>query len=232
MQQAAASNMRLRRRTGQSASYRSARTFRSRCGHGRAACFMRRRQASHGSERTAKPLTRTPGIRAAAAVDDKAAAAIFAGAPQTLAQIRATADRTGGRPERVCAQNQRARARREPHQPHHKSLTSSRCCPAATPPSPQNISSSPGISTILASVRKSPAIAKGTDRINNGAMDNAAGIATMLEVARVLSAEKTAPRRSSPLSRVHGRRKGPAGRGLLRPAPDRADQADRRQCRS
>lgn len=49
------------------------------------------------------------------------------------------------------------------------------------------------------------------DRINNGALDNASGVATMLEVARALSSDRQRPRRSVLFLAVTGEEKGLLG---------------------
>ena len=72
----------------------------------------------------------------------------------------------------------------------------------------------------------------GEDRIYNGALDNAAGVATLIEAARGFTGDAKGPRRSI-LFVVHtGEELGLLGIGLFRNPPDGADRADRRRGRS
>jgi Zn-dependent M28 family amino/carboxypeptidase len=136
-----------------------------------------------------------PGIRVTAAANDTAAAAIFAGAPRTLESIRREADRAGARPRGFPL---KAQVRLQ------SQSTATRLS------SPNVIGVLPGSDPVLAQQyvvlsahldhigEKDPVPGEppGTDRINNGALDNAAGIATMLEVARAAAAAPDRPRRS------------------------------------
>jgi Zn-dependent M28 family amino/carboxypeptidase len=136
-----------------------------------------------------------PGIRVGASVHGPAADALFAGSARTLAAIRAEADRANGRPRGFAL---KTRIRIE------GASTSQRV-------------SSPNVVGILRGTDASLApehvvllahldhLGVGTpkpdepndkDRIHNGALDNAAGIATMLEVARAAANARTRPRRS------------------------------------
>jgi Zn-dependent M28 family amino/carboxypeptidase len=123
-------------------------------------------------------------------IEPKAAAALFDGAPSTLDQVLDEADKVGGRPKGFA-------------------LKASGVITAATRvrrfSSPDVIGVIEGADPRL----KSEYVALmghadhigvkpgGTgDRINNGALDNGAGIATLLEVARALTTSGHAPRRS------------------------------------
>lgn len=134
-----------------------------------------------------------PGIRMAGSISDEAAAALLAGAPRTLAQIRAEADKVGGRPKGFELKTTL------------RAFVSSK---SERVTSPNIVAMLPGgdlkDQTVVLSghldhlgvgVAK-PGDAPDKDRIYNGAMDNAAGSATTLEVARVLSEDKKGPRRS------------------------------------
>jgi hypothetical protein len=137
----------------------------------------------------------TPGIKVSAQVDDAAAEALLAGAPTTLTAIRAEADRDGGRPRGFAL-------RTSAHLTVHATAT--------RVTSPNVVGILPGSDPKLADQyvalsahldhlgidKPKPGDAPGKDRIYNGALDNAAGSATTLEVARVMSEDKTGPRRS------------------------------------
>ncbi|GAO39771.1 peptidase M28 family protein [Sphingomonas changbaiensis NBRC 104936] len=142
-----------------------------------------------------QPHEDAPGLRASAGVDDTVAAALFAGAPHTLDQIRAEAERDGGRPKgfplagtvRVVAQTASER------------LTSPNVIgvlPGSDPAlAPQVVILSAHLDHIGIS-KPRPNDPPNKDRINNGALDNASGIATMLEVARAAATAPTRPRRT------------------------------------
>jgi len=133
-----------------------------------------------------------PGIRLAGSVSDEAASALLAGGPRTLAQIRAEVDK-GGRPKGFVLQN---------------SLRAFVNSKIERVTSPNIVAMLPGSDlkdqTVVLSGHldhlgvgaAKPGDAPDKDRIYNGAMDNAAGSATTLEVARVLSEDKKGPRRS------------------------------------
>jgi Zn-dependent M28 family amino/carboxypeptidase len=142
-----------------------------------------------------RPHVEAPGLRASASVDDTVATALFAGAPRTLDQIRAEADREGGRPRgfrlagtvRVAAETISER------------LTSPNVVgvlPGADPKlSPEVVILSAHLDHIGIS-KPRPNDPPNKDRINNGALDNASGIATMLEVARAFAVGPDRPRRT------------------------------------
>lgn len=142
-----------------------------------------------------QPHVDAPGLRATATVDDAVASALLAGAPQTLEQLRAEADRDGGRPKgfplagtvRIAAATVSQR------------LTSPNVVgvlPGADPRlAPQVVILSAHLDHIgISKARAGDAPDK--DRINNGALDNASGIATMLEVARAAATAPDRPRRT------------------------------------
>ncbi len=156
----------------------------------------------------------TPGIRASAALDDKGAEALLAGAPQTLAQIRAIAAKKGGAPKGIMLK------------------TSARIFGASTGSrvtSPNIVALLPGSDPVLKDDyvvlsghldhlgidKPKPGEPADKDRINNGALDNAAGSATTLEVARALSEDKVKPRRSVIFVISTGEEKGLLGAGYF-----------------
>lgn len=153
-------------------------------------------------------------LRASASLDDKAAEALFAGTPQTLARIRAVAAKQGGKP-RGFALKTSARI--------FVQTTSSRVT------SPNIVAMLPGSDPVLKDQyvvlsghldhlgisKAKPGEPADKDRINNGALDNAAGSATTLEVARVLSDDKVKPRRSVLFVVSTGEERGLLGAGYF-----------------
>ena len=143
-----------------------------------------------------KAYEEAPGIRARAALNDPAAEALFAGSARTLADIRLEADKEKGMP-RGFALKTRVR------------MQSTSSWTRVT--SPNVIGILPGADASLAREYvvlsahldhlgiKDVGGAAGSnagDRIYNGALDNAAGIAALLEAARAAAAAPNKPRRS------------------------------------
>ncbi|HEX8512721.1 MAG TPA: M28 family metallopeptidase [Allosphingosinicella sp.] len=160
-----------------------------------------------------RPYTPAPGLRFRASVDSPAAEALFAGAKTPLARVLAEADRKGGRPKgfalkpRIAVSQQSAQRR----------FTS-----------PNVLAVLPGSDPKLAGeyvllmghldhegVKASGAGENGGDRIYNGAMDNAVGIATMLEVARAMATSGERPKRSILFAAVTAEEKGLLGAQFL-----------------
>jgi hypothetical protein len=136
----------------------------------------------------------SPGIRAMGALSGPAAEAVFAGAPRTLQSVREEADRTGAAPGGFKLKTR---------------VTVRSTASWENVYSPNVIGILPGSDADLAKQYivlsahldhfgiKVPANGgKDPDPIFNGALDNAAGIATMLEVARAAASDPDKPRRS------------------------------------
>ncbi|HEX8222350.1 MAG TPA: M28 family metallopeptidase [Allosphingosinicella sp.] len=140
-----------------------------------------------------RPYGPAPGLRFRGTLDTEAAEALFAGARTPLAQVLDQAERSGGRPKGFAlkarvAVSQQSQLRR---------FTS-----------PNVLAVLPGSDPALAGEyvllmghldhegMKEGAKETGGDRIYNGAMDNAVGIATMLEVARAMAASPDRLKRS------------------------------------
>ena len=157
-----------------------------------------------------KPFVEAPGIRASASLNGAAAEAIFAGAPRSLAAIRAEADRSGARPKGFALKTraqviENARSER---------VTSPNVAAMIRGSDPALANQYVVLSAHLDHIGVSPARpgdTPKTDRINNGALDNGAGIATMLEVARAVATEGKAPRRSIIFLASTGEEKGLLG---------------------
>ena len=133
-----------------------------------------------------------PGIRARATLNGPAAEAVFAGSPRSLTEIRQEADRDKGVPRGFALKTR-------------MSMKVASSWTRVT--SPNVVAVLPGADAALAreyvvlsahldhlGIKDEPA-ANG-DRIANGALDNAAGVAALLEVARAAAAAPDKPRRS------------------------------------
>lgn len=157
-----------------------------------------------------EPFDEAPGIRASASLNDPAVAAIFAGAPTSIAAIRKVADRKGGRP-RGFALRATARIMADSISQRVTSPNVVAILPGSDPSLRQEyIVLSAHLDHIGITPAK-PGDANGKDRINNGALDNGAGIATMLEVARAMAQSPDRPRRSVIFLASTGEEKGLLG---------------------
>jgi len=154
-----------------------------------------------------KPLDESPGVRARALVDDPVAASLFAGARRGYAAVRAEAARSGTHPKGFELAT-RVGIR-----------MSSRWTPAS---SPEVIGILPGSDPVLRDeyvilmghldhLGIKANAAPGEDSVYNGALDNAAGIATMIEAARAFSESGQRPRRSILFIANTGEEKGLLG---------------------
>ncbi|MEA3015032.1 MAG: hypothetical protein QOD42_3577 [Sphingomonadales bacterium] len=153
------------------------------------------------------PFAAESGADFAAFLNDPAAETLFAGARRSYAQVRAEAARAGARP-RGFPLSARIRLQRT----SAWTATTSR----------QVIGLLPGADPALRAEHvvlmghldhlglKADA-APGADNIYNGALDNAAGIATMLEAARAFTESRARPRRSILFMANTGEEKGLLG---------------------
>lgn len=136
----------------------------------------------------------SPLIRGGAFLNAPAAERLFAGAKRSFADIRAEADREKGAP----------RGFRLPSKVRIQGTNN-----AERITSPNVVAILPGTDPVLAKeyvvlsahldhlgIKNVPNAAAGADRIYNGAMDNGAGIATLLEVARVAASASDKSKRS------------------------------------
>lgn len=142
----------------------------------------------------------TPGIRASAQLDDNAAAALFAGSGHTLGQIRSEADKKGARPKgfalKTAARIFGASTSTRVTSPNVVAMI-----PGRDPALKDQFVVLSGHIDHLGTDAPKPGEPADKDRIYNGALDNAAGTSTLLEVARVMAEEAAAdpakaPRRS------------------------------------
>ncbi|HEY1124635.1 MAG TPA: M28 family metallopeptidase [Sphingobium sp.] len=141
------------------------------------------------------PNEEAPGVRASASVSDKAAEALFAGTPQTLAKLRAIAAKKGGIPKgfplktsaRIFVQSRASRIT----SPNVVAML-----PGSDPALADKFIVLSGHLDHLGLSDPKPGDPADKDRIYNGALDNAAGTATTIEVAHAMAQDKVAPRRS------------------------------------
>ncbi|MCA1748895.1 MAG: M28 family metallopeptidase, partial [Sphingomonadales bacterium] len=136
------------------------------------------------------PFRRAPGIRNGAYLNRPLAERLFAGAPQSFEEILEIADREGGRPEGFAVD---ATARIET--PSSQRALASANVVAMLPGSDPALAGEYLLMTAHLDGLGVHETGEDGDRIRNGAMDNAAGVATMLEVARALAESADRPRR-------------------------------------
>jgi hypothetical protein len=138
-----------------------------------------------------QPYVRTPAIRGTATVTGTAADALLAGSGKTLAAIRAQAEKKGARPRGFALK---------------PGIRIDRASTVETAPSRNVLAVLPGSDPALAheyvllmahldhlGVKED---GKGPDKVYNGAMDNASGVATMLAVAKAFAESGERPKRS------------------------------------
>jgi hypothetical protein len=151
-----------------------------------------------------------PGIRVGGSLNGPAAEALFAGARRTLEAIRAEADQAGARP-RGFALETRVRIQTESTSQRVTSPNVVAVLRGADPAlSAQHVVLLAHLDHLGLAVAKA-GDAPDKDRIHNGALDNAAGVATMLEVARAAATSATRPRRSLLFLATTGEEKGLLG---------------------
>ena len=151
-----------------------------------------------------------PSIRAAASVNEPVVAALFAGAPQSIAAIRKLADKPSGKPKGFALKGT-ARIQVESAGKRVSSPNVVAILPGSDPVLKNDyVVLSAHLDHIGISEAK-PGDKADTDRINNGALDNAAGVATMLEVARAMAQSPDKPRRSIIFLASTGEEKGLLG---------------------
>lgn len=157
-----------------------------------------------------EPFVEAPGVRAGGYLNTPAAEAAFAGAPRTLAAVLAEADKPGGRP-RGFALRTAARIEASSTAERITSPNVAAILPGSDPAlAGEYVVLSAHLDHIGMTAKKDGEPAD-TDHINNGALDNAAGIATMLEVARAITASPDKPKRSIIFVASTGEEKGLLG---------------------
>ena len=136
------------------------------------------------------PFVAAPGIRASALVSTGAAETLFAGAKTPLAKVLADADREGGSPRgfalKTSARITAASVRRQ--------IASSEVIGRIDGSDPALKTEHVVLMAHLDHLGIRPE--KSGDNIYNGALDNAAGVAVMLETARAFAGDAVKPKRS------------------------------------
>jgi Peptidase family M28 len=161
-----------------------------------------------------QPYVRTPGIRGAGYANGAAAEALLAGSGKSLAAIRAQAAKKGGRPKGFALR---------------PVIQLERTSTVASAPSRNVLAVLPGSDPLLSheyvllmahldhlGIKES---AQGRDKIYNGAMDNASGVATMLAVAKAFAESGARPRRSILFAAVTAEEDGLLGSQFLAKNP-------------
>ena len=157
-----------------------------------------------------KPFVEAPAIRGSGTLNTPAADAIFAGAKHSLAEVLDEAAREGAKPQGFPL-NTRARIQSSSSAATITSPNVAAMLPGTDPElKDQYVVLSAHLDHIGIADPK-PGDKPGTDRINNGALDNAAGISTMLEVARAFVESGDPPRRSIVFLASTGEEKGLLG---------------------
>jgi len=159
-----------------------------------------RRLRAIGSPRMAwigpdgQPENDSPGLRASAVLNAAAAERLFAGAERSYADVRAEAGRKGARP-RGFALATRIRIERRSDWTDSSSRETIGVLPGSDPTlARQYVVLTAHIDHL--GMRAADPAAPQADLIYNGAIDNAGGIATMLEAARAFAESPRRPRRS------------------------------------
>ena len=137
-----------------------------------------------------RPFVEAPGVEAFVSISATAAKALFEGARRNLDAVLDEADRKGAHPKGFTLP---CRARIQ-WTSAHRAFASPNVLGFIPGSDPQLRDEVVVMMAHLDHVGRRPP--KNGDRIVNGAMDNAAGVAVMLEVARAFAAGETPPRRS------------------------------------
>ena len=160
-----------------------------------------------------QPFMSAPGIRVGGTLGRAAAEALFAGAKQPLSAVLAEADREGGKPKGF-ALKPRLKVER---QSVNRRVTSPNVLAVLPGSDPALAKEYVLLMAHLDHIGIDPK-AEG-DKISNGAMDNAAGTATMLEVARAMAESPNRPRRSILFAAVTAEEDGLLGAEYLAKHP-------------
>ncbi len=144
-----------------------------------------------------------PAIRARGLLNGPAADAVFAGAPRTLADVRQEADKVNGNPRGFKLKTRATWER----------ITSPNVIGLLKGSDPELSKQYTVLSAHLdhLGIKNLPGEPADADRIYNGALDNGAGVATLLEVARAAASAPDKPRRSMLFIASTGEEKGLLG---------------------
>jgi len=160
------------------------------------------------------PFALAPQLRIVATVDTPVAEALFAGAKTPLATVLAEADKQGGRPKGFALKPEVSISRRSAH----RRFTSPNVLGVLPGSDPALKNEVVLLMAHLDHEGTDPALT-GEDKIYNGAMDNATGISTMLEVARAFSETGTRPKRTILFAAVTAEEDGLLGAEYLAKHP-------------
>ncbi len=153
-----------------------------------------------------KAFSRAPGIKAAITLNPGAAAPLFAAAKKPLAKILAEADKKGGRPKGFALTGKASLTLASTW----KDVISENVVAMLPGSDPKLAGEFIGMTAHLDHIGIH---GKGEDMLHNGAMDNAAGVATMLEVAKAVAKDR--PRRSVLFAALTGEEGGLLGSDYL-----------------
>jgi len=160
-----------------------------------------------------KAFALAPGIEVTATLDTAPAEALFAGARRTLAEVLAEADKEGGRPRGFALKPEVSISRQT-----SLGTLSSRNVIGMIPGSDPALANEYVLLTAHLDHVGTDPTRKG-DQIFNGAMDNATGVATLLEVARAFATSGVKPRRPILLAALTAEEKGLLGAEYLAKHP-------------
>ncbi|OZA72252.1 MAG: peptidase M28, partial [Sphingomonadales bacterium 39-62-4] len=153
-----------------------------------------------------KAFSRTSAIRGSATLNPDAAAPLFAAAGKPLAKIFAEANKTGGRPKGFDLKAKASLSFANTW----KDVVSENVVAMLPGSDPKVAGEFVGMTAHLDHIGDH---GKGEDKLFNGAMDNASGVATLLEVARAVVQDK--PRRSVMFAALTGEEGGLIGSDYL-----------------
>ncbi len=153
-----------------------------------------------------KAFTRTPGIKGGATLNPDAAAPLFAASGKPLDKILAEANKTGGKPKGFAMKAKASLA----YAQTWKDVQSENVVAMLPGSDPAVAGEFIGMTAHLDHIGVH---GKGEDTLHNGAMDNASGVATMLEVAKAVAKER--PRRSVMFAALTGEEGGLIGSDYL-----------------
>ncbi|SMC56073.1 M28 family metallopeptidase [Novosphingobium sp. B1] len=151
-------------------------------------------------------FTRTPGIKGGATLNPDAAAPLFAASGKPLDKILAEANKTGGKPKGFAMKAKASLS----YAQMWKDVRSENVVAMLPGSDPAVAGEFIGMTAHLDHIGVH---GKGDDTLHNGAMDNASGVATMLEVAKAVAKER--PRRSVMFAALTGEEGGLIGSDYL-----------------
>jgi len=161
------------------------------------------------------PFSDAASLRFTALVDDSAARALFQGAPRSLDAVLDEAAVTGMRPRGFALHGTARVTRPAGEESRFASENVLAVLPGSDPSVGQEYVLLMAHLDHLGIRAAGPNDPANADRINNGAMDNATGIATLIEVARAMSRPGNRPRRPILFAAVTAEEKGLLGAQFL-----------------